>query len=222
MQALQRVIPNRVPSSRNFGFLNSTVSVILSSAPPAATYSASSCHTTIAHRQLECTTLPGVGKNIRWTVTVDGRQGSPSADPSAFSPPELYRVANNTNLTTLGGASVALYGAELGPPGGTLSLSCSFSASNAPEVGYLAHPFAPTSCVVSSDDLAVCSAAPAFGAQLRWVLVPCLRLQCRAMPHGARADGHALVPWATARPALSSRPKRCWWPLATHLRSSAP
>ncbi|MBU3745526.1 MAG: hypothetical protein FGM61_13450, partial [Sediminibacterium sp.] len=62
------------------------------------TYTSPGCRIAINHTQLNCTTAPGVGQDLVWTITVDGQDNvSPK---TAYTTPKIdrYEVRNTTSF----------------------------------------------------------------------------------------------------------------------------
>ncbi len=145
----------------NFGPTGTVIDARLTSDPSRGNYTPA-CNVTVAHRQLECVTTPGVGQGLRWIISVAARPSLPSSAASAYTRPGLQYATGNTGLPTLGGAAVTLIGSDFGPAGGTVNVSCVYAA-NPSQVGFLANPFSPPLCAVIDDGTATCLNAPGFG-----------------------------------------------------------
>lgn len=84
---------------------------------PGATFLATACTIVDDHVTLECETVPGVGKDLEWTIRVDGQN---STDPvTDYGTPVITQVnANDVDAAhTDGGTTVTLMGENFGPPG---------------------------------------------------------------------------------------------------------
>lgn len=79
-------------------------------------YTASNCVLDTPHEAVTCETAPGVGKELRWIISVGGQQGVPSADQVRYEPPTLVTLDNSSAIPTSGGA-VRITGTNFGPLG---------------------------------------------------------------------------------------------------------
>lgn len=58
--------------------------------PSGTEYEALNCSVVIDHQQIRCTTIEGVGENIRWVVTVAGQKSE--TPTTEYRPPEISDV----------------------------------------------------------------------------------------------------------------------------------
>lgn len=73
---------------------------------------AGACTVVVPGASIRCPTLPGVGANFSFVVTVDGGDSAPSADTLSYSPPIIYSVdgPGAANGPAAGGVAVRLRG----------------------------------------------------------------------------------------------------------------
>jgi hypothetical protein len=85
--------------------------------PTGYEYTAVGCEV-VSHYLLRCTTAPGVGRNLRWVVRVEGQESGPSEATTSYARP----VITSTDLQelpateTVGGYIVTLNGTNMGDP----------------------------------------------------------------------------------------------------------
>jgi hypothetical protein len=115
-----------------------------------------------------CRTVPGVGSNLQWRVSVGG-QWSDWSGPSqvtSYAPPEVLAV-DAPLLSTRGGDAVFVNASNIGPGGGfTVAARYGYAETQATQEGWFA-----VSCVVLIPHTYVrCEAAEGTGVALRWQL----------------------------------------------------
>ena len=74
------------------------------------------CELVVAHETILCRTIAGpVGRQLRWTITVDS-QATECSPPSSVSPPFIVGLEGEgvVNASTLGGERVVLRGTNFG------------------------------------------------------------------------------------------------------------
>ena len=147
-----------VISGSNFGPLNTPVSATYGSS-----YVATGCTTTqVAPSQISCTTVPGVGTTLGWTVTVDGQVQSNGVLNSAYSPPAITGVFTSGLMPTQGGTSAVLQGTNFGPIG------VAFTATYGTTAGAVTH-YGPVTCsVISPSTAAQCIVDSGNGQGMFW------------------------------------------------------
>jgi len=82
-------------------------------------YNSSDCEVVTAHTVVRCNTVPGVGTNLQWSLTV-GEQASDefTSTLTSYEPPVITSIVvdvGNTNLTTEGSDFVTITGTSFGP-----------------------------------------------------------------------------------------------------------
>lgn len=85
----------------------------------------SNCIMVSAHTNLQCTTSPGIGKNLSWAITVHAKTAQtslPNHAEGSYAPPSLYTVDGNGKtsiqaVTTKGGDRIIIAGKNFGPKG---------------------------------------------------------------------------------------------------------
>ena len=152
----------------NFGPMSSksTVNATYTDTHEGLTYSANRCVRTVDHTQITCYTSAGSGKELKWTVYVDGL---PSRAPSSsFLRPEIGSVGVSTtvkisqfsrrarrllqnsisstslltNASTEGGDRFQIFGTNFGPP--------RFLPKNSVSYGPTGSEYIATDCIVTS------------------------------------------------------------------------
>eukprot|EP00946_MAST-07B_sp_MAST-7B-sp1_P005000 g5000.t1 len=75
-------------------------------------YVAADCSVRIAHYQIACTTVPGVGQGLEWRVTVGGQTGFPSTVTTSYRRPVITSVTGpgTQGGSTAGGQEVIISG----------------------------------------------------------------------------------------------------------------
>jgi len=169
-----------VVTGANFGPLTANAAVTVTYANPyldglgGSTYSPV-CTITVAHTELTCTTLPGVGYNHTWQVTV-GNQTRPvdyfKAAVTSYAAPSVASLDHEvlaTGMATDGSTVLTVTGTNFGPVVEDNFLFATYqptaSSSNLEGESHL------TSCNVTVADVeAVCSSAPGVGANFEVLL----------------------------------------------------
>ena len=88
----------------DFGSLNETlISAIYNNDLTNVSYTASGCVVTKSDIQIQCYTVPGMGKNYSWTLKIVDQEGVPSLDSVSYSPPIISGVSilGDGNLSSL-------------------------------------------------------------------------------------------------------------------------
>lgn len=136
------------------------------------------------HVELVCETAPGAGRNLRWSVVVDGQ---PSRDASTqYGPPTVARLSGPgaVGASTEGGERVVVHGSNFGPPG---------NASFLDRVTYgpSGYEYVARDCVVVSYEEVNCTTAPGIGSGHRW-----------SVEVGGQLSGASAVTTSFAAPAI--------------------
>jgi VCBS repeat-containing protein len=122
-------------------------------------FSASGCSVTLANTEVTCTVAHGVGKNLKWVVTVNGHTSPASVDTTSYTPPSITSVVvAGGSIPTRGSTNVAISGNNFGPPGTSVSVTYGKTDFN----------FVATACSVQSDTAISCSTAPGAGSGHQW------------------------------------------------------
>ena len=106
----------------NFGPVSHTdVSVVYGPPSNRNLYTALSC-TVLSQTQIQCQTVPGVGIDLKWKVTVGGQTTGLSATASTYIAPVISNLTGNAALEagspTSGGTSITISGSNFGPKDG--------------------------------------------------------------------------------------------------------
>jgi hypothetical protein len=81
--------------------------------PGGTEYKASGCTLTTLHKAIRCLTAAGVGKDLKWMVTVDGQSSSASTTTTNYKQPAISSMTAYTSLTS-GGGTVTITGTNFG------------------------------------------------------------------------------------------------------------
>jgi hypothetical protein len=138
-------------------------------------YEASGCFVQTAHTVIECTTVPGVGKPLFWTVTVDGQNST--VPTTTYARPEIHNISSGTSASsdswdieaadTSGGQLVVISGAYFGALGNT--------DIDAVTYGTEGRTYSAQGCTVvanspSTESVMFCTTAPGVGRDLRFIV----------------------------------------------------
>lgn len=85
----------------------------------------SNCIMVSAHTSLQCTTSPGIGKNLSWAITVHAKTAQtslPNHAEGSYAPPSLYTIKGKGGtevqaVTTMGRDHIIIEGTNFGPKG---------------------------------------------------------------------------------------------------------
>lgn len=82
----------------------------------ATVFAAADCEILVPHVNIRCLTAPGVGKNLEWTVMIDGQNSS--VPVTAYAEPVVRDIVAEhlSDLSANGGDDVWLVGDHFGPP----------------------------------------------------------------------------------------------------------
>jgi hypothetical protein len=81
--------------------------------PGGTEYTAINCAVTVAHTEIVCTTIPGVGSTLAYVVTVKGQSSDVSTVTGSYAKPTLFG-ANPMRVSTEGGTIHVVNGTDLG------------------------------------------------------------------------------------------------------------
>eukprot|EP00808_Paulinella_micropora_P030656 g79511.t1 len=146
---------------QNFGPVGAPLVVTYGPAVNPAKYTAASCTQSVAHIRINCTTVAGVGSDLRWRVTVDGVQGNSYASTFSYLPPSISSVSSSGPLATTGGTSITLVGSNLGTEDIILEWY---------DPAFSLQRFISRCGGQSSHETRVCSVGAGVGAALVWML----------------------------------------------------
>ena len=77
--------------------------------PSGTEYTAQNCSVVVDHTHISCVTVPGVGANLRWVVTIAGQPSEPSAATTSYQRPSIDAWnLGGVSLLAVGGYSVRL------------------------------------------------------------------------------------------------------------------
>ncbi len=139
--------------------------------PPGA------CTVVAAGTALRCPSLPGVGANYTFTVTVDGGVSDGSAASLSYAPPVINSLGGEgaAGADTAGGAVIVLRGANFGPVNDTTVTAWASPVTDETLV------FPGHDCVVVEAHVAIrCVVTAGMGAALSWRVV--VEGQANSMP----------------------------------------
>lgn len=141
-------------------------------------YPATGCVVTVAHTELECTSVAGVGFNHTWVVTVATQPSSVTQWPlvSSYLPPSISSLGGATAMSTQGSEVVLVRGTNLGPAQAAVGSGGSGASTATPdadaEYGRGGVVEYGTTCVVTQDNVELsCTTAPGVGANHAWRVV---------------------------------------------------
>ncbi len=126
---------------------------------------------------LRCPSLPGVGANYTFTVTVDGGVSDGSAATLSYAPPVINSLGGEgaAGADTAGGAFILLRGANFGPVNDTTVTAWASPMSDETLV------FPGRNCAVVEAHVTIrCTVAAGMGAALSWRVV--VEGQANSMP----------------------------------------
>jgi hypothetical protein len=133
---------------------------------PDNKYIASNCRVVVSHTEIQCETIPGVGAQLRWSVSV--------GNLSSETPTTSYAVPSITNVTgpgadqanTEGSQQVFIEGQNFGTVRESLVDSVTYTSMNNPTLLLTAE-----NCSVVVDHVLVrCLTSPGFGYDLQWTI----------------------------------------------------
>ena len=81
--------------------------------PSGTEFVAAGCHLSVNHSAVTCTTVPGVGPQLKWLVTVGGQMNVMAEATTSYAPPRITATSSLRD-TTAGGAIVTLTGTNFG------------------------------------------------------------------------------------------------------------
>ena len=99
---------------------------------------AAACTMTNPHTQLLCTTAPGVGYGLVWTLTVGGQTITVPGTPTQYAQPSVSDVQLISPTSTTGGVSLTVVGRNLGVPNAQIAPSLVYAPAAFPNLTYFA------------------------------------------------------------------------------------
>ena len=141
-----------------------------------STFTATNCTVTVAHTEITCTTVEGVGANHSWQFQVGNQLADTSSEKvtTSYRPPEVSDWASTSqalakNLSTEGGEALYIEGDYFGPAGSSPSVTVSALYVNPSLRGLGGSSFTARNCSVAiSHVLLVCETAPGVGLDHSW------------------------------------------------------
>lgn len=130
------------------------------------TYTATNCRVSTPNTAITCTTAPGVGADLVWTLTVGPWSfTAPAGLRTRYRQPTVTSILDAGALSTLGNEPITLRGRDFGPVGTTIG-SLAYWSSSRPHVLYGAKE-----CQVTFGHLELtCKSVPGVGANLHFKL----------------------------------------------------
>ena len=100
---------------KNMGPVDAEVSIVaFGTTPDLDRFEAAGCYVTIAHEEVLCITPPGAGKDISWTIIIDGIESQ--YDLTAYAPPQVTGVTiAAAEIQVAGGDRIVILGTNFGP-----------------------------------------------------------------------------------------------------------
>jgi hypothetical protein len=169
-----------------FGPLGTAVSASYGAFGSANVYNASACSVSVAHVEIVCTSVAGVGRNLSWTVTVGG-QTSVGFAAVAYVAPVLSSVTASSPVPTSGIAELVIRGTGLGPAAPRVPSTVLYFAAAYPSVLYSAQSCSGNHTVMT------CTFAPGVGSNLVFRVTV-----------GGQSSGNASTSISYAGPVVSS------------------
>ncbi|GMH57924.1 hypothetical protein TrST_g5907 [Triparma strigata] len=81
-------------------------------------YTAKSCSVVTPNTVIECTTVPGLGVDHEWTISVKAPNtiewSTTAADKTSFLPPEILGIEGDEEIPTTGGTTITISGSNFG------------------------------------------------------------------------------------------------------------
>ena len=141
-------------------------------AVPTPKFDATSTCTVIKdHEEVECKTVPGVGKDLRWVVTIRGQESE--AATTNYAPPVILKITGPgaEDANTEGGQLVIIEGENFGPspvlgvepPGGEYLERVTY--------GWQGTEYIADKCVVKTHKTIHCTTVPGVGAGHQWFVL---------------------------------------------------
>ena len=131
---------------------------------PGDKYVAADCHVVISHQEIHCNTVPGVGSQLRWSVSIGNL--SSQTPTTGYAAPVIYNITGDgaDDATTAGGQVVFVEGDNFGTIKESLVDYVTYFSDNNPSLVLSA-----VNCSVVTDHVTVqCLTSPGIGYDLKW------------------------------------------------------
>ena len=137
----------------------------------ATKYTPSDCRVVEDHSVLECSTVPGVGGELMWSISVGNQTAATRV--TSYGPPFISSITGpgSADMDTRGGQLVVLTGENFGTVAESVAQPSSidyveYGSATYPPVSYRA-----ANCVVVVDNTVIhCTTIPGVGTNLSWVV----------------------------------------------------
>ena len=140
-------------------------------------YTAANCYKSVAHTEISCKSVAGVGSRLVASIAVSGVVGTVAVSnltSLAYAPPVVTRVsgAGATNANTAGGGLITVEGSGFGPASlnGAATLAPTSPGWQRGVGGLFYGRYAASGCAVLSSSLLTCSSVQGTGAGYSWTL----------------------------------------------------
>ena len=132
------------------------------------------CNVLTPHTTIECTSVPGVGANLKWRVTVGGVTGLLSSVTTSYKAPKVLLIRDSegaVGASTQGGSVVTLEGSDFGPATPTGGRMAQFGATYGVSGASKADWYTGASCAVTVPHRTItCLTAVGTGSGFSWVV----------------------------------------------------
>ena len=217
-----------VLSGSNFGPLSAPLPIItlgwsLAPSDGSYIYTLMRCRrpmdSVLAHVQVTCSSVAGVGSGLFVAINVGGQSSSPAHDYAnyynasapppmllSYSPPSISRVSGPgaLNADTAGGQSITLFGSGFGPAAlnGVSSSSVLSVYWGTGGAGVRYGPFGAVACAVVDTNTINCLSDEGTGAGYAWSV--CIAGQCASSSSGGGSAGvgGGVVPMSYGPPSI--------------------
>ena len=130
---------------------------------PGDKYVAADCHVVISHQEIHCNTVPGVGSQLRWSVSIGNL--SSQTPTTGYAAPVIYNITGDgaDDATTAGGQVVFVEGDNFGTVRESVDYVTYYSDNNPSLV------LSAVNCSVLADHVMVqCLTSPGIGYEMKW------------------------------------------------------
>lgn len=124
-------------------------------------FTATDCNVTVQSTRIVCSTVPGVGANHKWTVTVAGQTSAASVNTTSYAPPVVSGFSGLTEFSTVGGTGVTITGSNFGAQGTNVT------ATYGPSSNVLAYTAFNCSVLVAHTTV-LCHTVEGRGTSMQW------------------------------------------------------
>ena len=132
--------------------------------PMAANSINSTCECSVieSHTKINCTTVPGTGADLKWTVVISDQKST--VPSTAYGPPVITSFTGNgaINASTEGGQTVYIHGYNFGP--------------NSSDIGSITYgptgfEYDANNCTLMKENILIrCETIPGLGGSLFWTV----------------------------------------------------